>query len=173
MELDLTLKGWERATADMFTWKIDVVDSEISKGNESLSLEFTVNRNNIDVAVKDADGAAVCAWEDGEALAVETSGMTVSFKGEAPADATSCGVAFTAFALATGDTVSFELNLDDVPDTTPLTKAAPQKIGITGTVMVERMDDASTTNINEAKTATYRLTGEATYDPPTIQPASN
>lgn len=181
VELDLTLDGWGRdrdATADGdFVWEIDVEGALTGRQDLSLDLIFAIDRQNVSVAVTTdgTDANAICGWNNAADIEVTVSGLTISFEDtlESP-----CTATFTAFGdlegtATRGDTVSFELNLDRLPDTTPVDKAAKDEIGITGSVMIERMDDDNADNGDQSRSVTYTVTGTAEYDKRVIDAAGN
>ncbi len=164
--MDLTLNGWEMTTDGNLDWTITVMASGAANADETITLRFTVDRNNVDVLLFNDDGTTgICGFgTEATALEVSLMGTDISFSGTTTTD---CTGVFTAFADASGDMLSFELSLENAPDTTPVAKADPQKIDISGSVTIER-EDVANTPADESATATYMLSGTATYNPPVI-----
>jgi|GEM_PF-5306191 len=187
-DLDLTLKGWERGTADEFTWRITLVKTESSTQGIQADLVFDVGGNPRVTVNNTADTVAVLC-EGLDNLAVMTSGKTVSFSGRTTA---ACpATAFAAFdsraethsgtsanGVLSGDDLMFELTLDSLPDTMAMMDAKAQEIKFMGTVTITHAkSDGGTpdddTDDTVDKTVSYDLSGMAKYDTPMIEPAGN
>ena len=168
-DLDLSLLGWtDRGANDMagtFTWTIEIDGSGTDGADEPLVLKFT--DVGTDLEVEGASNANCSGLGD---LNVEVSGLTITFSGTI--GSAGCNALFAGYdadgddfadGASNGDKVAFEITLAEAPKTEPVAAddAEDQEIDVTGTVTITSDED-------NTEPATYDISGEVTYKPPTI-----
>ena len=190
-ELDLTWGGWDRAgtaTSGSFDWPITLEGTQQDEGGTpndlKAQLAFTKDHRGVVVTLENEDSsAALCGLGATTTMVAEISGTSISFSGDATEACTGDTAAFGAFdssqdksdasnGVAVGDTFEVELTLSRLPDLTPMLDAEPQKISFSGTVTIEHEAPEDSTT-SEDTTTVFDFTGTATYNTPSIQPASN
>ena len=179
-DLDLTLLGWTdrgtNATAGTFTWTLEIDGSGVGGADEPLVLTFSDVAT--DLEVEGANNAGCSGLGD---LNVEVSGLTVSFSGTIGSG--SCSALFagydpddddTADGVSEGDKVAFEITLAEAPKTMRVAAddAEDQEIAVTGKVTITSDDTRGAVSDGNGNgnggPATYKISGEVTYKPPTI-----